>query len=316
MNPLRVRVYIMLLATAIIWGIAGPVIKFTLGGLSPEIFLTYRFAISTIVGLTLLSLSRFRGIPRNPKTLLWLLVYAVLTSTVALGILFLGYKETSAIDAGLIGATAPLFVALGGVIFLKEHMTKREKFGLSIAFLGTIITVVEPIFKNHNGSAGVIGNLLVFVSVLVGVASAVIAKQLLRNGVVPAAMAHVTFIIGFATILPITLLSNSSTAIIETVKNTPLAFHLGVIYMALLSGNLAYYMWTKAEKTIEIGEVGYFAYLYPVFGTPVAVVWLGEKITVPFIMGAIVIAIGVGVAGYKRSLPLRGKKTGVDSLDH
>ncbi|PJA42810.1 EamA family transporter, partial [Candidatus Woesebacteria bacterium CG_4_9_14_3_um_filter_39_10] len=43
MNPHRLKAYILLLIVAVIWGIAGPVIKFTLGGFPPLLFLTYRF---------------------------------------------------------------------------------------------------------------------------------------------------------------------------------------------------------------------------------------------------------------------------------
>ena len=70
--------------------------------------------------------------------------------------------------------------------------------------------------------------------------------------------------------------------------------------MALLSGSLAYYLSNKAQKSIEIGEASIFAYLYPIFSTPLAVIWLGEKITPMFTMGAVIIAIGVAIAEIKK----------------
>ena len=54
------------------------------------------------------------------------------------------------------------------------------------------------------------------------------------------------------------------------------------------------------QKSIEIGEASLFAYLYPLFSTPLAVVWLGEKITPMFIVGAVVITIGVVIAEIKK----------------
>lgn len=71
--------------------------------------------------------------------------------------------------------------------------------------------------------------------------------------------------------------------------------------MALLSGSLAYFLFNKAQKTIEIGEASLFAYLYPIFSTPLAVLWLGEKITPIFMVGAIIIALGVFVAEVKKN---------------
>ena len=71
--------------------------------------------------------------------------------------------------------------------------------------------------------------------------------------------------------------------------------------MALLSGNLAYFLWHKAQKTIEIGEAALFGYLGPVFAIPLAVLWLKEELNTTFIFGAIIIAVGVFIAERKRS---------------
>ena len=299
MNPHRLQAYFLLLIVSLIWGIAGVVIKFTLGGFPPLIFLTYRFAISTILAVLFFSLTGLH-FPRNLKTIALIILYGFLTSTVALGFLFFGTEKTTAIDAILISAMAPITIAAAGVFFLKEHVTLRERIGIGIAFLGTVITVLEPILRNGNGFSGFQGNLLVFASILIGTINAVLAKILMRDEVNPLLLTNVSFIVGFLTILPAALFIYTPTFILAQIKSTPLPFHLGVIYMAVLSGTLAYTLWHKAQKTIEIGEVGLFAYLYPVFGTPLAVVWLKEKITIPFIIGAIIIAVGVVIAEFKK----------------
>ena len=300
MNPYRLRAYILLLIVTLIWAVAGPVIKFTLGGFDPLIFLTYRFAISAAVSLLTVLFIGFR-LPKDKKIIKLALLYGFLTSTVALGLLFFGFDETTAIDATLISATGPLFISLGGLFFLKEHITLREKIGMGIAFTGTAIAILEPVLKNGNGYAGLGGNLLVLGSILVGVATAIFAKILLRNEVHPLTATNISFWVGFLTLVPITVLFHSPAEIINQIFTTNPAFHLGVIFMALLSGNLAYTLWHKAQKTIEVGEVSVFGYLYPLFATPLAVVWLKEKISVPFLIGAAIIAAGVVIAEYKKS---------------
>ena len=294
----RTKAYIFFLIVAIIWGIAGPVIKFTLGGFSPLVFLVYRFAISTVVALVIFTVSRIR-IPKNPS-LFWLaILYSFLSSTVGLAILFYGYENTSVLYATLISAIAPILVAVGGVIFLKEHLTSREKVGIGIASAGTVVSILGPSL-NGNGDGNILGNLLVLLSLFVGVATAVMGKNLLRDDVSAMFLTNLSFIVGFVTLLPVLLFTTSFPEIVNQLVNTRLSFHLGVIYMALFSGTLAYYLWHKAQKTIEIGEGGLFAYLYPLFSTPLAVFWLKEKITTPFIIGAIIIALGVFIAEYKK----------------
>ena len=298
MNPVRKRAYIELLIVSVIWGVASPVIKYTLGGFSPGVFLTYRFFISAVLALIIFAITGFK-FPKNPKVLALTLFNGFLLSTVSLGLLFLGTNKTTSIDSNVISTMAPITIALAGIFFLKERVTKRESIGILIALAGTLITIIEPVLKSGGALGALEGNLLVFASVIVATITAVLAKVVLRDNVDALFATNISFIIGFITILPFGLpqILDSRFKILTSI---PLSYHLGVFYMAILSGTLAYFLWHKAEKTIEISEVSVIAYLYPLFGTPLAVFWLGEKITPPFIIGAIVIALGVFLAEWKK----------------
>ena len=298
MNPARLRAYIELLIVSIIWGVAGPVIKYTLGGFSPAVFLTYRFFISAVLALIIFAVTGFK-FPKNPKTLALTLFNGFLLSTVSLGLLFLGTEKTTSIESNVISAMAPITIALAGVFFLKERVTKRESIGILIALTGTLIMIIEPVIRSGSSFGALEGNLLIFASVIITTITAVLAKMILRDNVEAMTATNLSFIVGFITILPFGLpkILNSGFKVITSV---PLSYHLGVFYMAILSGTLAYFLWHKAEKTIEISEVNLVAYLYPVFGTPLSVFWLGEKITLPFIIGAVVIAAGIFLAEWKK----------------
>ncbi|MCX6705454.1 MAG: DMT family transporter [Candidatus Woesebacteria bacterium] len=298
MNPARKRAYIELLIVSVIWGVASPIIKYTLGGFSPGVFLTYRFFISAVLALIIFAVTGFK-FPKNPKVLALTLFNGFLLSTVSLGLLFLGTNKTTSIDSNVISTMAPITIALAGIFFLKERVTKREAVGILIALTGTLITIIEPVLKSGGALGALEGNLLVFASVIVATITAVLAKLILRDNVDAITATNLSFVVGFVTILPFGLpqILNSNFRILTSV---PLSYHLGVFYMAILSGTLAYFLWHKAEKTIEISEVSVIAYLYPLFGTPLAVFWLGEKITPPFVIGAIVIAIGVFLAEVKK----------------
>lgn len=297
MNPARARAYIELLIVSVIWGIAGPVIKYTLGGFDSLTFLIYRFGLSSIVAIASFILLKTR-LPKDRKTLWDLITYGFLTSTVALGFLFFGLENTTVLDMSLITLAVPLLVMIAGVVFLNEHVTKREKIGMAIALAGTFLTIIEPLLQDGNGALRLSGNVLIIGYLIATAWSAVLAKEVLRAGVSPLTMTNVSFIIGFLSLLPFALIANRHSLI--AIPSVPLPYHLGVFYMALLSGSLAYYLGNKAQKTIEIGEAAVFAYLYPIFSTPLAVVWLGEKITPTFWVGAVVITIGVMVAELKK----------------
>jgi drug/metabolite transporter (DMT)-like permease len=299
MNPARLKAYFLLLIVTIIWGVASPIIKFTLEGVGPIIFLTYRFAISTVVSIICFSIVGIH-LPKKLSTLIWLLIYGFITSTVSLGLLFFGLKNTTVLDSSLITLIDPLLIALAGVYFLKEHITKMEKIGILIALAGTVLTIIEPLIQNHGNEIRFSGNLLIVGYVITTALGAVLAKKLLRQNVDALTLTSSSFIIGFITILPFALSQYSPIGIWKLVIGISPAYQAGVWFMALISGSLAYYLANKAQKTIEIGEQAVFGYLYPVFSTPLAVVWLGEKITPIFIIGAVIITLGVVIAEIKK----------------
>lgn len=298
MSKSRLTAYLMLLLVAAIWGVAGPVIKFGLGGLSALPFLTYRFFLSSI--LALLSFLILKPhIPKDKKILLAVLLYGFLNSTVTLGLLFFGLEKTTVLDMTLITTMTPLVIFFFGARFLHERITTQEKLGMGIALLGTMTILFEPILRTGNGLLQFSGNILIFIYLIFTSVTTVLAKKLLRLDVSPLTMTNFSFIIGFLSLLYLSFFFGADKLLVD-IKNLALPYHLSVVYMAILSGNLAYFLANKAQKTIEISEASVFSYLYPIFAAPLAIFWLKEKITPIFVLGAIVIIIGVIIAEYKK----------------
>ena len=109
------------------------------------------------------------------------------------------------------------------------------------------------------------------------------------------------FFVGFLTTIPLALSEVRISEILPKLANISFSAHLAVIYIALLSGALAYFLYQRAQKTIEASEASVFNYLTPIVTLPVATLWLHERITTPYIVGLIVIATGVILAGWKKS---------------
>lgn len=300
MSP-RTKSYILLFIATLIWGVAGPVIKFTLGSFSPLVFLFYRLGIQAIIGIVWLRYIPHPGWPKNPTSWLIIIFYCVLAVPVSLGLLFLGFNQTSALAVSIIGAIYPMMVAVAGVMWLREHVTHREKIGMVIALLGTLLVIIEPFFNGYtHHDTSISGNLFVLASISVEVVVVVLAKLLMRHHFNALAMTHLSFIIGFVTLAPITLHYYSIPTIYNSLSTASLAAHIGVGYMALISGIFAYTIWLVAQKTIEIGEAAMFTYLYPVITLPLSIFWLHENITTTLIIGSLIIGVGVVIAETKR----------------
>lgn len=298
MSPHRLKAYLYLVLVAAIWGVAAPVIKFTLQGIAPLPFLAYRFTISAIFSILLIMIFGLK-LPKPKQNLPSILFYGLIAFPVALGVLFLGLEKTTVLDVSLMSLLGPLLITLGGAIFFKDHVTNREKTGIGIVVLGAVFTAISPIVMNHE-TLRLSGNLLIALFLLTDSLAALMAKQLVRQKIPPLTLTNIGFIVGALTVIPLTAFFHGYSETITVITNLPLKYHLGVWYMALLSGTLAYFLYVLGQKSIEVSEAALFRYLLPLFSIPLAVFWLGEKITIYFVVGAILVIIGIVVAEYKK----------------
>jgi drug/metabolite transporter (DMT)-like permease len=304
MSP-RLRAYVYLILTSLIWGVAAVVIKLTLSGIEPLAFLTYRFLVSSIFALLWIAIAHQKYVAllfSNIKNLVLCLAYGALVSTIALGFLFLGLSKTTVLDLSLIDLLGPITVALLGVVFLKEHFTHRKKLGTAIAFTGAVLILIGPQFFEKREDGILIGNFFVFLYVLSDSISSVILKKMLREKFPPLFLVNFSFIVGFLTIAPVSLIKYSPNSLINLIARLPLQYHAGVWFMAIISGSLAFFLRALGQKTIEIGEAGIFTYLISVFSAPLAIIILGEKLTPNLILGTVIIVAGIIIAEHRKKM--------------
>jgi len=290
----RNKAYLLLLGTAIIWGVASPIVKYTIQYIPPLQMLTYRFAISSVIAVILFPSYR-RHLPKTISAWGWTILYGFIVSTVTLSLFFVGIKYSSSLVAGMSSVLQPILAGVAGVFVLKEHITKREKTGIGIALFGSLIITLEPLLKDGHFLGTLLGNLMLLGSRIFDTISSIMAKFILRTKVSPLALTQISFIIGFISMLPIVLLSNEKWQML----NVPVGAHLGTWFMAIFSGTIAYTWWHQAEKSIEVGEATMSYYLHPLFAAPLALLWLHERLSPLFLVGCLVTAAGVLLAEAK-----------------
>lgn len=302
---------LMLLLVSLIWGAASPVVKHTLTWFDPWLFLTYRFFLSTIIAIPYLYVTQ-TPFPKKLSHKLLLLTTSVISAPLSLFLFFEALSKTTALSGSLITAAGPLFLVLGGVLFFRDKITKNEKVGIAVTILGTLFIVIGPLVLNgHTDTLGKLeGNALMLLAVMTDIIAALLTKEAMKKGINPTLVAQFQFIVGFIVFVPILLLRQSPETSITTLINAPMEAHLGAIFMAVFSGTIAYTLRNIAIKTIEVSESALFQYLQPLWAAILAVLWLHEPITASYIMGGIVIAIGVFIAERKNRAQSRLHRTG------
>lgn len=298
MDKKRFTAYTALSITSVIWGIGAVLIKYSLNYTSPFTFLFYRFAIVAIIFLPIF-IYQVRKNSLKLKNLPILVLLGFMATTLNLILLFYGMKLTTAIEATFIGVLSPIMIIIGGGILLKEEVTTLEKIGAFFAFAGSIFIIIQPILANGRlAITSLKGNIMVFLATIIWVIySLMVRKHESAKKYTPLMLTSFSFLIGFLTIIPFFL--------IEKIQLAEPLFWVdphaipGIIYMSLLGSCIGFFCYNLGFSLIEASEATIFSYLTPIFAFPLAVLWLGEKIDLWFVFGAVFIFIGVFLTEYK-----------------
>lgn len=300
MSKSRKLAYLALLVTSIIWGFSPPIIKYSLNYISPTIFLFYRFLLTSII-FAIPLIIRLRKIKPSLRDLFDYLWIGFIGTPLCLYLFFVGLQKTSAIDASIISILSPIIVVIGGVIFLKENVTKKEMIGIILAFAGTTFTLIEPIFSS-GGSIGknVLGNFLVLLSAIAWAIFTLITKKRCKK-LDSFILSSSSFVLALILITPLVFLQGNLNPL-EHFQFFSLNFgaFLGIVGMVIFGSVIAYTTYVYGVSKIEASEATIFTYLQPIFSIPFSIFLLHEKVDVFFLIGAFLIFAGVFIAETRR----------------
>lgn len=287
--------YLLLLVTAIIWGIVAPIIKNTLFYVEPLTLLFWRFVftISFILPFFIWYLTK------HPIKLSWipkLAVIGLLGGVLPLILVFYGFNLTSSIEGTLIASISPLLVAVGAALFLKDKLHKNELVGISLAIAGTVFVAIEPFFQNGlTGDNRTLGNILIFLYALSWAWSVILVKQWKGEHIRPFHITATSFIVCLIAFTPLAFAEARGFPSVDFSNFNILG---GLLYMSLLSSIVAYTLYYIALEKVHAARADIFNYLQPVFAIPLSILWLNEKVTPFIIIGMVLITSGVVIAEY------------------
>src|ERR1044072_9439459 len=155
---------LLLLFTALIWGINYPVIKFALEDFLPLAFSAPRFLVASLCMAAALAFSK-QGFKVAPRHLLPMFIFGLSASTINQSLITIGMTYTKAGNAALILGTTPIFRALISGLRRHEDFTGRAVLGLAVAVtgLGLIILAGD---KEVNFAGSMKGDLMLLLAAM------------------------------------------------------------------------------------------------------------------------------------------------------
>ena len=286
--------FIALFAAIFIWGFAYVVTKSGLSTVPPMLFALLRYAVASVL-LVPLALAR-GGLSRVPQPVPWkTLLLMSLTGVTVYYILFnLALAYTTASQTALIQSAFPAIVAIMAFLWLHEHVSKRRVVGIVLAVIGVVLIVA-----NTEADAGardpLLGNALAFASVLVWGVYTILAKRMAKAD--PIAVTATISLIGTILLIPAVLIEGANVSL----SSIPKSGWVPILYLGALASATSYLLYSRALRDIDASLVGTFINLSPVIGVVAGVVVLDESVTVPAIIGGILVLAGVWISSRRSS---------------
>ncbi|MDP3998245.1 MAG: DMT family transporter [bacterium] len=281
-----------LVVATIIWGAAAPIFKWALGNIPPFSLAFLRFYLAVILLLPFC----FRFLKIKKSDLIPLIFAGLLGVSLNIGFFFLGIQRTLAINSSVITMAVPILTIFAAVIFLKEELTGKIISATALSTLGIILIITLPLLK-EGLTIQLLGDFFLVLAALSWVGYEILSKKLFRQ-YSPITITFYSFLVGSLTFLPLALYEyNIDPSWISRVDARGI---IGVIYGIFFASITAYFAWQWGLSKLPASEAGLFFHLNPVINVLVAMPLLGEKITSPFIAGAILVGVSVYLAEHKR----------------
>lgn len=274
---MRTKAYLAIILAATFGGFAGVLVKQLQISALPVTF--FRLVVPAVVLFCYLKITGVKILQGNYK----ILSFASLLNGLRLFLYYFAYVYTSASYGVVMLFTYPVFLACWGVIFLKEKISRRSVILIGMAFLGTIVIFVGQwrLFSSRD----LIGLLAMLLSAVIFSFSMLIFKKESVN----------------RSSVELVFWQNIVGAIISGIL--VLFFGLNVnfyqasyalLYYGLLIGIFTFLLFFYSLKRLKLSHYSVLTYWEVVSGVLFAVILLGEKITVNFVIGGLMI-IGAGI---------------------
>ena len=289
-------VYLALTGSAFFWGSGFVAIRFGLRSVSPIELIAGQglFAAAAQIGWCL-ARGRFRKL-QLPRELFWPVVALGLVGHPLLNALTcFGLASTTATNAALIYGFSPVMIGILAALFLRETLSATKLIGAAVGFGGVALIITQGELGALRFQGMMVGNLLIFGGALYWAAYSVATRRLTQR--VPPEV-YTFYILALGAVGP--------TVWAWRIEHRfPLFGHasaelLTMAFLGLGTGTLAQNFWSWGLEQIEASRVGVFSYLEPVFATTVAMIFLGERLTLPTVFGAALVFAGIFLSTQSR----------------
>lgn len=252
---------------------------------SPLTLALLRFATSSVA---LLVFQRARAFPGRIERRDWprIALLGFLVIPVNQGCFLFGLSGSTASHAALLYALTPLVVLLLARRLFRETNLVAKVAGMLVAFVGVATILLEGGLRHERRVFA--GDLLILVAVVAWALYTVLSKRLLQR-YDPMTVTTWAIVSGTAFSLPALAIPGA----VPPLATVPPAAWGAIGYLALGTSVIGYPLWLYALRHMDASKVAITSNTQPILTAALSWLFLGERFTPGFLLGAALILAGV-----------------------
>jgi len=292
-NWLANQPYLLLSITALCWAGNAIVGRLAAGHIPPVTlsFLRWSFAFLIILPFAWKHLKRDWGAIRaRLGTMIFLSVIGISAFNT---LQYWALEHTQALNTLLLQSAGPLFVAVWSLILLGVRLTLAQAGGIALSLIGVLVILLHGDLTALTNIEFNKGDIIFTVALAIfGLYSVLSLKRPQIHGL---SFVGFTFGCGAVCLVPLWIWELFT----RPVMQLDTANLLSLFYVAVFPSTLAYLCFNRGVQLIGANRAAPFFHVVPVFGSAMAIVFLGEHPQLFHIIGFALVLTGVFVASRK-----------------
>ncbi|MFC4554734.1 DMT family transporter [Georgenia faecalis] len=283
--------------TVLLWASAFVVIRVIGTDIGPGPMALGRVAVAALALTPFVLRRRGLRLPRG-RTLALVVVYGVMWFAAYNVALNAAERSIDAGTAALVVNVAPILIAVGAAVLLKEGFSLPLLGGCVVALAGVALMSAGS-GSGSGGDGEPVGLLLALLAAVLYAASVLIQKRLLGR-IDALTVTWFGCVVGTVVLLPF------APALAAEAGRAPGSAVLGTVYLGLFPTAVAFTTWAYALTHVPAGRLGVIGYVVTVVAVLLSWALLGEVPTGLVLAGGALCLVGVAVS----RLPDRRASTG------
>ena len=276
--------YIYLILTFFLWGSLYVAAKYAMTAMSPMFLLMLRYGLSAIVLYFVMKKRGFKKVEKKHRKAF--LAIGVIGYFGGIAFQLTGTQLLDASLSSLINSLNPVVIPIIAALFLNEKLNKRIVISILLSVVGVYIILGVGNCENITVT-GIMVNIL---SLLFWSVSCCIVRSI-SSDYDPIQITLYAMAIAFCLSVPAAAVSAYKTPCNFTFESI-----LAVLYIAFICTALSHVFWNRSLSLLDATTCSLFYPIQPLTSAVLGIALLGEKLSVGFLAGSVIICLGIIMA--------------------